>query len=432
MEGLQAYVLHANRQAMDLLHSGRIEPAYRLLVEAKRKAETNPGLMAITLNNLGCYYKRIGKPMHALKQLYEALRLESLPPVNSTALAGTHLNICAIRSQLGKHQSALAEALKALEVLSGPQVLSFNTASTIAIAYHNAGVELEYLKRLVEAEDMFRAGWKVVKEDLGEEHPLVKTLLESLKNVVSARESVKHVRGRSLENTVNITLEPSTIRFPPRRKKSKESARPHTRIGFNNELQPTRVLTKSDFPSLLDTLQSRLTSLSPLDRRPLYTHRQRSLKSSRLRPKSRLDQRPLIPAPPPRPAGNISTSQGLEKKVDRIDTQLKSLQKQMQKFATGRLSEPHMGKNRVEDSNKELFQRKLSTPPPPKIVKLVRTGLGAVLKGYRVRKEVKRRVKAVVKLQAYIRKHQCSMLWRNIRMAVVFIQRVWRMKRRKG
>ena len=431
MEGLQSYVLHANRQAMDLLHVGRIEPAYRLLQDARRKAEIDTGLLAITLNNLGCYYKRVGKPMHALKQLYEALRLESLPPANATSIAGTHLNICAIRSQLGKHQSALAEALKALEVLSTPQEASSNTASTLAIAYYNAGVELEYLKRLVEAEEMFRSGWKVVKDDLGEEHPLVKSLLASLRGVTEARTS-KHSRGRSLENTVSITLEPVATHFPPKRKKSKQATRPHTRIGFNQEPLRTRLLEKSDLSSLVDTLQTRLSSISPADRKPLYSHRERSLKVSRTRPKSRFDHtRPLLPAPPPRPSANpISTSQGLERKVDRMDTQLRTLQRQIQAFAAGRLSEPQIAQQSAGSSQTAL-PRKLSTPPPPKLVRLLRPGLGAVLKGYLLRKSVRRRIEAAVKLQTFTRKHQCSMLWRNIRQAVIFIQRVWRQQRRK-
>lgn len=430
MEGLQSYVLHANRQAMDLLQVGRIEAAYRLLQEARRKAEADAGLLAITLNNLGCYYKRLGKPMHALKQLYEALRLESTPPINATNLAGTHLNICAIRSQLGKHQSALTEALKALEVLSTPQETSYNTASTLAIAYHNAGVELEYLKRLSEAEDMFRAGWKVVKNDLGEEHPLVKSLLDSLKTVAGARHISKHSRGRSLENTVNITLEP-TIHFPQKRKKSKQPLRPYTRIGFNEEPLRTKLLDKSDFSSLVDTLQTRLSTISPVDRKPLYSHRERSLKAARSRPKSRIDQtRPLLPAPPPRPSANLtSNSQGLEKKVDRMDTQLRSLQRQIEAFAVGRLSEPQIGKQRTVTSQQSLL-RKLSTPPL-KLVRLLRPGLGAVFKGYLVRKRGRKCTKAAVKIQAFVRKHQCSRLWRNIRQAVIFIQRIWRMRRPK-
>lgn len=431
MEGLQSYVLHANRQAMDLLQIGRIEAAFKLLQEARRKAEGDAGLLAITLNNLGCYYKRLGKPMHALKQLYEALRLESTPPINATNLAGTHLNICAIRSQLGKHQSALTEALKALEVLSTPQETSYNTASTLAIAYHNAGVELEYLKRLSEAEDMFRAGWKVVKNDLGEEHPLVKSLLDSLRTVAGARHIRKHSRGRSLENTVNITLEPTSLHFPPKRKKSKQPSRPYTRIGFNEEPLRTKLLDKSDLSSLIDTLQTRLSSVSPVDRKPLYSHRERSLKVARSRPKSRVDQtRLLLPAPPPRPSTNLtSTSQGLEKKVDRMDTQLKSLQRQIQAFEAGRLSEPSLGKPRTVTSQQSL-PRKLSTPPL-KPLRLIKPGLGAVFKGYLVRKRGRKRTKAVVKIQAFVRKYQCSRLWRNIRQAVIYIQRVWRLQKPK-
>lgn len=66
-------------------------------------------LAAITYNNLGCYYKkyrrcyaRANKPKVALKYLNSALELEVSNVEDWVSTAGTHLNICAIHSYLGK------------------------------------------------------------------------------------------------------------------------------------------------------------------------------------------------------------------------------------------------------------------------------------------------------------------------------------------
>jgi Tfp pilus assembly protein PilF len=57
-------------------------------------------LRAVTLNNLGCYYKKKGRLRSALKCLGKALKIESrLKDVKNPA--DTHLNICACQSQLG-------------------------------------------------------------------------------------------------------------------------------------------------------------------------------------------------------------------------------------------------------------------------------------------------------------------------------------------
>lgn len=89
---------------------------------------------------------------------------------NPQSLADTHLNMCAVKSQLNKHKEALQHVLISITLLQdeflniGSQEKNFETAekkeeenlrgnlddriSVLAIAYHNLGVELEYLKRV--------------------------------------------------------------------------------------------------------------------------------------------------------------------------------------------------------------------------------------------------------------------------------------------
>ena len=66
-------------------------------------------LMAITLNNIACYYKqylhsnnRFNKPNIALQYLSTVLDLEEALGEKDLSIARTHLNICTIESSLGK------------------------------------------------------------------------------------------------------------------------------------------------------------------------------------------------------------------------------------------------------------------------------------------------------------------------------------------
>lgn len=101
--------------------------------------------------------------------MQKALDLE-LQMDNPQSLADTHLNMCAVLSQLNKHKEALQHVLISITLLQdeflnlGSQEKNFDTAekkeeenhkgtiedrvSVLAIAYHNLGVELEYLKRV--------------------------------------------------------------------------------------------------------------------------------------------------------------------------------------------------------------------------------------------------------------------------------------------
>ena len=89
---------------------------------------------------------------------------------NPQSLADTHLNMCAVLSQLSKHKEALQHVLLSITLLQdeflnlgppeknidynekkdeeNPKVNIVDRVSVLAIAYHNLGVELEYLKRV--------------------------------------------------------------------------------------------------------------------------------------------------------------------------------------------------------------------------------------------------------------------------------------------
>jgi tetratricopeptide (TPR) repeat protein len=138
-----------------------------LLKKAELFAEGNPRMKAITYNNFACLFRKTNKLRNAMNYLEMALALEysCLNDSDENVSDGLtisnpceiHLNICAILSQLGKHDIALHHAMKALiliqdELLTISKVPSDGTTSiesrqtVMIIALHNIAVEYEYLK----------------------------------------------------------------------------------------------------------------------------------------------------------------------------------------------------------------------------------------------------------------------------------------------
>jgi tetratricopeptide (TPR) repeat protein len=176
---LEEVVLGLNALAMQFLSSAA---AFDQCLALLRKAEaiTAPGnfstkaaapLQVLTLNNLGCCYRKLGKPRAALRYLQEAARIggaigEGADRSSKEAttvvvnLSVTHLNLCAIQSQLGRHELALEHAQAAifhaqdelvrLEEDDGTRGRRLDDGAreeklvSLAVAYHNLAVELEF------------------------------------------------------------------------------------------------------------------------------------------------------------------------------------------------------------------------------------------------------------------------------------------------
>jgi tetratricopeptide (TPR) repeat protein len=151
-----------------------------LLKKAELFTENNERLRAITYNNYACLFRKTNKLRNALSYLEQALDLEytclntaDYSPVEESLKISNpceiHLNICAILSQMGKHELALHHAMKALLLIqdellartgdeaSVDRQLDPNTGAPIpnsnddrftvmVIALHNIAVEHEYLK----------------------------------------------------------------------------------------------------------------------------------------------------------------------------------------------------------------------------------------------------------------------------------------------
>merc|ERR1719265_445060 len=164
--------------------------------------------MAITLNNLACFYRRTGKLRTALTFLERALDIEERRPEADTSQ--THLNLCATLSQLRRHDRALYHAQCALirmyEILSpamhnGELKGDLGTEarermSVLCIAYHNLAVEHEYLKNYQSALSAYREGMRWAKDFLGEDHQIHQILQYSYNAVRKAQQGKFSEHGR--------------------------------------------------------------------------------------------------------------------------------------------------------------------------------------------------------------------------------------------
>eukprot|EP00391_Amoebophrya_sp_Ameob2_P005194 CAMPEP_0178990930 /NCGR_PEP_ID=MMETSP0795-20121207/5238_1 /TAXON_ID=88552 /ORGANISM="Amoebophrya sp., Strain Ameob2" /LENGTH=370 /DNA_ID=CAMNT_0020682567 /DNA_START=324 /DNA_END=1437 /DNA_ORIENTATION=+ len=187
-------------------------------------------LRAVTYNNLGCFYKSMNKLHTALHYLRKALVIEEkaldrayrddeeeqeeegdargyeqsggscgTSSKNSTSNpAATHLNLCALLSQMSMHEKALYHAQKALHFLppvgegsssrtqgsSDPEKATKQQDESLTpVAYFNMGAEYEHLKYYVEALDAYEQAYEACLSELGSAHALTSKIAASVKQL---------------------------------------------------------------------------------------------------------------------------------------------------------------------------------------------------------------------------------------------------------
>lgn len=182
-----------NSLAMQRLSLDEYDDAKALLRRAEKISEPASSLRAITYNNMACIHRRQGHLRTALQFLTKALEIESNLSGDAHNPSDTHLNICAIQSQLGRHELALEHAQAALVMLHDE--LFDNTESTLdgtqpfpplaermsvlAIAYHNMGVEQEFLSRWEPALLSYKRAMQLARLHVGDSHPVTITLSQA-------------------------------------------------------------------------------------------------------------------------------------------------------------------------------------------------------------------------------------------------------------
>ncbi|CAJ1351642.1 unnamed protein product, partial [Effrenium voratum] len=208
---------------MERLRTGDLKAAFEqfkyaeAILMANQMEGDSSSLLATTCNNLGCYYKKVGKFHGALSYLRRALKLEVELSTDEVTLAGTHLNLCAVLSKLEKHDKALQHALAALDLLNkrmNEPGTSQDVYSVLAIAYHNVGLERECMEQWDQATIAFRTGYEVAKRFLGEGHALTVTLLNNSNAVLKKSKDLQEQPG-STGPPARGTKEDKSVTLPP-------------------------------------------------------------------------------------------------------------------------------------------------------------------------------------------------------------------------
>ncbi|CAG9321418.1 unnamed protein product [Blepharisma stoltei] len=188
--GVDTTILKLNKLAVEHLRNDNYDLSLDLLKKAEvlvnsSKSENLTKLKGITLNNLGCFYKRVGKFHPALHYFNKALEIEIESPNDLINYAGCHLNICAIRSQVGEHEKALSHAMKALNILNLHFETNPNLITSLAIAYHNAGIEFGYLNQPDEAMKFYKKGYDIAVAKLGKNNQITISLKKGLEKSIT-------------------------------------------------------------------------------------------------------------------------------------------------------------------------------------------------------------------------------------------------------
>lgn len=255
----EATILQLNKIAVDHLKNHDIETAHQCLRKAEkmmysRGNENYTKLMGITYNNLGCLYKRLRKPDTALRYFNKALEAEIESPSDLLNYAGTHLNICAIRSQVGEHEKALSHAMKALSILSLNIKEDQNLITSLIIGYHNAAVEYVHLSQTIEATKCYKKGYYLALDKLGPDHKITSSLRKGLeknmKKIPNQRfksyrhraisETPKSKSKHSIEKRLNTTHNYDVL---PTIQVNHNFKSPFNQISINQHNQPNRYIT---------------------------------------------------------------------------------------------------------------------------------------------------------------------------------------------
>jgi tetratricopeptide (TPR) repeat protein len=234
---LETTILNSNKLAMDHLRNNDPESSLKLLKHAERilqsanKSNQSNRLRAITMNNLGCFYKRTEQPSLALRYLKQALEFEDLREIVN--LAGIHLNICAIKSTLNKHEKAIRHAKLAIHLLTENFKATNNFITTLAIAYHNVGVEYEYLENFESSTLFYKKSIDLALDKLGPTHSLTKSLQKSF---TSSYENMKEkIDGRrngfNRDSPTSIKSRKSSAGIALRERRKRKNGTPKAKYG---------------------------------------------------------------------------------------------------------------------------------------------------------------------------------------------------------
>ena len=278
----ESFVVRCNQIAMAKLKANQPDEAFDLLRKAEILTDKN-GILAlcpaarlrcraVTLNNIGLFYRHRDQNNAALSYLEQALEIESgNSDFRSENPVATLLNLCAVLSKLGRYQLALGYAKQALVALrrhkkskdsaryGGETAPSRQTM--FAVAHHAAGCQYEGLRNYQKAAEEYIAAIVASREADDSDSSVGRSYLQAYRSVIQKARASGRFSDASLP-----TLPPEKKRIrgggmnsfpPPQRRQVRQSfpqvspapqppradipRRPHTASTFEPYKQPSLI-----------------------------------------------------------------------------------------------------------------------------------------------------------------------------------------------
>lgn len=224
-----------NEYSIQLLNLNNPFLALEYLRTAESYSFINGSLRARTFNNIACCYNRLGKYSLALNYLEKALILNPE--------ADIYLNMCVVLSAEGKHSKALEQAMYAIIYLQSDIIDVFFNGKisyhpkfeTLAIAYHNIAVELEFLKKIPESMSFYRKSVEITERN--------QALNPSLKNKLKENFD-KALKSSVISKNQDLNLNSSRKRLVYKNIPSKSPIRTRTSPILSQKYTPARPKTR--------------------------------------------------------------------------------------------------------------------------------------------------------------------------------------------
>ena len=231
-------------------------------------------------NTLACALRKNSKPKIAKKYAMKSLALANSFKASEKLLSSIYLNLCAIYSTLSQHKEAAMYCSQAIQLaqedllnlkLSKPSEDYHQEVAVLAVAYHNLGVEEEYLKNYEIALSWYRKAIKFLDKHASSSH--FSMLEEFKKSYEDAQRSCKlkyhhvHLNRTMKDDYFFDESSLSEIEAKSMSVKSKTHAQGFRVSGFTKipNLPIGRVKGRSESGSSLASLSKRQKKLMEMD-----------------------------------------------------------------------------------------------------------------------------------------------------------------------
>ena len=202
-----------NRLAMTQLTSEKHTHAMAYLNQALFKVRLMPesskknSLTALTYNNLGCFYKRVGQVDQALDYFLKSVDLETNGAHNNEVIANTNLNISFLLSLKNEHEKSLRYSIKALMILKKSYKDNPGLIVSIINCYSRIGIEYKLLNQFPSALQCFKKGYEICSKlkNSGLQKNFKKLYIECLRDMGSDKKIDKNLMNSYSKTKIRRT-----------------------------------------------------------------------------------------------------------------------------------------------------------------------------------------------------------------------------------